>query len=153
MTVVTVLDRKLSTFRLLAANRLTTLDAHDALLLLENSSSTPKLLYTLRCATCYKSDILSILSEYNNAIRCTLKVVLNMDLTDTAWSQATLPVSSGGLGIRLATDLALSAFLSSVNGAVELTQRLVPNRFHTVSDKLYLVNVATSLEWQTRCSI
>ena len=44
-----------------------------------------------------------------------LKAILNVDLDDVIWKQATLPVSSGGLGVRLATDLALPAFLSSVS--------------------------------------
>jgi len=47
-----------------------------------------------------------------------IKVILNVDLSNTIWKQATLPVSSGGLGVRLSMDLALSAFLSSVNSAL-----------------------------------
>ena len=39
----------------------------------------------------------------------------------------------GGLGVRLATDLALPAFLSSVAGASTLTVRLLPNRLHGTS--------------------
>jgi hypothetical protein len=31
-------------------------------------------------------------------------------MTESAWSQATLPVSSGGLGVRIASELALPAF-------------------------------------------
>ena len=100
-SVDAVLDNKLTVFRRLAS-RLTTLNAQDALFLLKNCFSTPKLLYTLRCAACYKSVLLL---EYDNVIQQTLKIVLNVDLTETVWRQATLPVSSGGLGVRLATDL------------------------------------------------
>jgi hypothetical protein len=58
---------------------------------------------------------------------------LNVDLSDVTWKQATLPVASGGLGVRLAVDLALPAFLSfGVNGASELTLRLIPSRLHVV---------------------
>ena len=57
-SVDTVLSSKLTTFRLLA-RRLTTLNAHDALFLLKNCFSIPKLLYSLRCsAACYMSDVL-----------------------------------------------------------------------------------------------
>ena len=55
-------------------------------------------------------------SEANNIrdsiylIRHTLKAILIIDLTETVWNQATLPVSSGGLGVRLATDLLCQHF-------------------------------------------
>ena len=146
-SVDTVLSSKLAVFRLLAS-RLAALNAHDALFLLKNCFSIPKLLYSLRCAACYKS---TILPEYDDVIRQTLKVILNVDLSDVIWKQATLPVSSGGLGVRLAVDLALPAFLSSVNGASELTLRLLPSRLHTVSGNRDSVCVAACLEWQTRC--
>jgi hypothetical protein len=147
-SVDTVLSSKLTTFRLLAS-RLTTLNAHDALFLLKNCFSIPKLLYSLRCAACYMSDVLP---QYDDVIRLTLKAILNVDLTDTIWSQATLPVSSGGLGVRLAMDLALPAFLSSVSGAVELTIQLLPSRLHAVSSTNDPVYVAASLEWQAHCN-
>ena len=142
------LNEKLTVFRLLAS-RLTTLNAHDALFLLKNCFSTPKLLYTLRCAACYTS---TILPEYDNVIRNTLKVVLNVDISDAVWKQATLPVSRGGLGVRLATDLALPAFLYSVNGASDLVLQLLPSRFSNSSGTLDQIYVAASLEWQTRCN-
>lgn len=104
--VDSVLNSKLVVFRLLAS-RLTRLHAQDALFLLRNCFNMPKLLYTLRCAACYKS---TVLSEYDAVVRHTLKAVLNVDLTEAVWNQASLPVSSGGLGVRLATDLALPAF-------------------------------------------
>ena len=55
-----------------------------------------------------------MLPQYDAVIKNTLQVVLNIELNDVTWSQATLPVANGGLGVRLATDLALPAFLSSV---------------------------------------
>ena len=42
-------------------------------------------------------------------------------------------VYSGGLEVRLATDLVLSAFLSSVHAASTLTLQLLPSRLHEVS--------------------
>ena len=63
----------------------------------------------------------TVLFEYDEGIRHILKVILNVDMNGVIWKQATLPVSSGGLGVRLATDLALPAFLSSVNGVSPLT--------------------------------
>jgi len=105
-------------------------------------------LYSLRCASCFKS---SILSEYDDVIQLTLKVILNVNLSDTIWKQATFPVSRGGLGVCLSMDLALPAFLSSVIGALELTLLLLPSRLLSMSGNRDPVYFAVCLEWQTRC--
>lgn len=147
--VEAVLNNKLTVFQRLAS-RLTSLNAHDALFLLKNCFSSPKLLYTLRCAPCYKS---AILTQYDSVIKQTLQVILNVDLSEGVWSQATLPVSSGGLGVRLATDLALPAFLSSVAGSAELIMQLVPSRLHAVSGLQDPHYITASVEWQTRCNL
>ena len=78
---------------------------------------------------------------------------MNVDLSDVIWKQATLPVLSGGIGVRLTVDLALPAFLSSVNGASELTRRLLPSRFQAASGNGDPVYIAACLEWQSRCSV
>ena len=147
-SVDTVLSSKLVVFRRLAS-RLTTLHAHDALYLLKNCFSTPKLLYTLRCAACYKS---SVIPEYDIVIKQTLRAVLNVDMSDSVWNQAVLPVSSGGLGVRLAADLALPAFLSSVSGASELIVRLLPSRLHNSSAERDSLYVAACQQWQSLCN-
>jgi len=54
-------------------------------------------------------------------------------------------VSSGGLGVRLSMDLALPAFLSSVNGASELTLLLLPSRLHSMSGNRDPVYIAACL--------
>ena len=54
----TVLSNKLSVFNLLA-NCLKSLNAHDALFLLKNCFSIPKMLYLLRCAACYNSSLIA----------------------------------------------------------------------------------------------
>jgi hypothetical protein len=42
-----------------------------------------------------------------------LQVILNIDMAESVWNPATLPVSSGGLGVRLAAHLALLPFFVS----------------------------------------
>ena len=59
---------------------------------------------------------------------------------------AWLPRHSSGNGLLFRLQ-----FLSSVNGAAELTRRLLPHRFHTESGKLDPVYVAARLERRT-CS-
>ena len=103
------LSNKLVEFQRLA-NKLKQLSAHDAFFLLKNCFSLPKLQYILRCAPCSGSQILL---EYDNVIRDSLQSILNITLSESAWLQATLPVKRGGLGVRLASLVALPAFLAS----------------------------------------
>jgi hypothetical protein len=70
----------------------------------------------LQSAPCFAYDLLG---QYDCVIQASLMSLLNIDLNASSFAlkQAVLPVSVGGLGIRMATDLALSALLSSVTGA------------------------------------
>ena len=90
------------------------------------------------------------LTDYTDVIRQNLNAILNTDLADFIWKQATLPVSSGGLGVRLAADLALPAFLSSVDYASELTLSFLRSRLHSVSGKLDPICHTACLEWENR---
>jgi len=47
--------------------------------------------------------------------------------------QATLPVKHGGIGIRLATQVSLPAYLSSVASSSDLALQLLPQRLHVTS--------------------
>jgi len=70
----------------------------------------PKSLYLLQTADCSDNPLLATL---DNILRSGLSSILNVDLSDTQWLQASLPVRHGGLGIRNAQMLAPSAFLVS----------------------------------------
>ena len=95
----------------------------------------------MRCAPCYNSQILQL---YDNTIRESLQSILNITLTEIAWRQATLPVRNGGIGIRLATQVALPAFLSSVASSSTLVLTLLPHSLHCsagINDQLFTVAV------------
>ena len=49
-----------------------------------------------------------------------------------AWSQATLPVKQGGLGIRSAVDIAPSAFLALSHASSELVSALLPSHLNSL---------------------
>ena len=51
----------------------------------------------------------------------------NNSLTDDQWTQASLPVWSGGLGIRSVSTLASSAFLASAAGTLSLQAQILRN--------------------------
>src|SRR5688572_26881799 len=103
-----------------AIQRLTILYTHDALVLLKNSLSVPKLLYSMRTAVC--ADCPS-LTRFDLLLREGLSAILNVELDDDRWLQASLPVMDGGLGVRCASTLALSAFLASAASSLQANCR------------------------------
>jgi hypothetical protein len=105
--------------------KLSFLPAHSALFLLKNAFAIPKLLYILRTAPC---SISAELLHFDVIIRSTLSSLLNIELSSSAWNQATLPLRWGGIGVRSAHRLAPSAFLASAAGATDLLSLLLPSR-------------------------
>ena len=51
--------------------------------------------------------------------------MLNLKLSSSSWNQASLPVSSGGLGIRAVLDVSLPAFLASVHASSHLINSII----------------------------
>ena len=96
-----------------AVERLKLVSAHDALLLLKNSLSAPRLLHTLRSAYCEGHELLM---NFDTILKSALCSICNVSLTEQQWLQASLPVRAGGLGIRRVSSLAPSAFLASAAG-------------------------------------
>jgi hypothetical protein len=80
-------------------------------------------MYMLRCSPC--SDHKG-LDEFDRILRVSLATVVNVDIDDLAWIQASLPVGDGGLGIRSVALLAPSAFLASAAATLELQSLLLP---------------------------
>ena len=116
-----------------AVGRLSMLHSHDALILLRNGLSVPKLLYTMRTALCVDCPSLT---RFDLLLRNGLSSILNVDLSDEKWLQASLPVKDGGLGIRCAATLALSAFLASAASTSELQANMLPPESADTSDDL-----------------
>jgi len=123
-----------------ALERLSLIHSHDALVLLKNSLSMPKLLYLLRTADCFDNPLLT---TFDNSLRSGLSSILNVDLSDIQWLQASLPVRHGGLGIRSTQMLASSAFLASAASTHDLQQSILPQCIGTLDDES-LAEVETS---------
>ena len=124
-----------------AVDRLKLISAHDALVLLKNSLSAPKLQYTLRVACC---DGHNMLTTFDNLLRSALCCICNVTLTDQQWLQASLPVRAGGLGIRRVSSLAPSAFLASAAGTRDL-QDLILRRTERTTDAIFDSCLASQL--------
>ena len=115
----------------LISNRLKLMPAHDGLFLLKNALAIPKLMYILRTAPCFKSDKLNM---YDVILRRALESILNVELKENCWIQATLPVKFGGLGLRSAVQLAPSAYLALAASTTDLANRLLPSHCRDTAD-------------------
>ena len=88
-------------------SRLSLLSSQDALIFLCHFFAIPKFLYILRTTPCFSSPCLAI---YYAEMRSTLmSEALNINFScESAWSQATLPVCFGGIGVFRTSQLAPS---------------------------------------------
>ena len=110
---------------------LSLLQAHDALCLLKNALAMPQLQYILRTSPCAGN---SLLSTFDSVIHNGLSKILNVELNDSQWKQASLLVQMGGLGMRSACMLAPSAFLASAAATLSLQNAILPESLHDTED-------------------
>jgi len=64
------------------------LQAHDALVILKNSLAIPKLLYLLRTSQCSDNPLLR---QFDDTLQTGLITILNVDINNDQWLQASLP--------------------------------------------------------------
>lgn len=69
---------------------------------------------------------------------------VHLEADSSTWSQASLPVKSGGLGIRSAVQLSSSAFLASTAASSDLVNQILPSRLHDTPAPLL---VEAEAEW------
>lgn len=105
---------------LLLAQKTEILPAHHALFLIKNCLGPIKLCHLLR--TCRAFLFPGLLTDFDEQMRVRLATIVNADIADTSWNQASLPVSLGGLGIRQTNALALPASLASAHSVYALAQ-------------------------------
>ena len=75
------------------------------------------ILNVIRAAPC--TDHPSLV-RFDATLRSGLSAVINCDLTELVWTQASLPIRDGGLGVRSVVLLAPSAFLASAAATLTL---------------------------------
>lgn len=93
--------------------------------------SYQKLLYTLRCCPCTDH---SLLVKYDSLLRDGLGSILNINMSESQWIQASLPIKLGGLGIRRAASLALPAFLASAAGTRSIQSAMLGADFMDIDE-------------------
>ena len=65
------------------------------------------------------------LDRFDDLLRQCVGSITNTDLSEVQWIQASLPVRSGGLGVRRVSSLASSAFLASAAGTRDLQETIL----------------------------
>ena len=104
-------------------SRLNLIDPHQAFVLLKNSFAIPKMTYLLRSSPAYQQ--VDLLDDFDIIVRNSISSITNIDFTDDSWTQVSLPVRSGGLGIRKSVDIALPCFISSALSAHSLVEAIL----------------------------
>ena len=98
-------------------------DPHTEYVLLRSCLSLPKIMFMLRAVNTVEHQ--EPLCHFDSIIRGALSKVLGSPLTDVQWSQASLPVAMGGLGLRSAVDHAPVAHATSLLAAQPLLDGLL----------------------------
>ncbi|XP_063368267.1 uncharacterized protein LOC134656640 [Cydia amplana] len=114
------------------SNRLLEISPHYAITILKFCLFVPKLTYAIRCSPIWKFG--NIILPLDDLIKSTLESILNIQLSDHSWTQASLPIRHGGLGIRKISSVALPAFLSSVHSSASLIGKILkglPSNYET----------------------
>lgn len=138
----TLAEEKLSSLRLMTT-KLKNLNSHVAYFLLKNCFAIPKLTYFLRTSASWRFPV--FITSFDREIRLCLENILNLQLDDKQWIQATLPISRGGIGIRRVQDISLPAFLASAFGA----RSLVANIFTSSGNDISIHHMDEALNaWQ-----
>ncbi|XP_055335726.1 uncharacterized protein LOC129586490 [Paramacrobiotus metropolitanus] len=107
------------------SSKLSVLPAHQAYYLLRTCICVPKMNYLLRASpTWLCTDELEV---FDSVSKSALESVTNVRFDSVTWAQVSLPVSSGGLGIRRVAELATSAYLASVYATSSLVSSIALN--------------------------
>jgi len=102
------------------------------LVIFKNFLAIPKLLYLLRTSQCGNNPLLR---QFDHTLQTGLITILNVDINNDQWLQASLPVGDGGLGIRSAEMLAPSAYLASAASTLLLQQSVLPDSIWMQGDQ------------------
>lgn len=105
--------------------RLLKLHPHDGFYLLQKCWNTQLLNHILRTAPCFK--FLEQLQEIDSIIEDCLSSLCNIKINKDTWIHASLPIKMGGIGVRSAADIAIPAYLSSLNVSTQNCNALLAN--------------------------
>ena len=111
------LDNIKETTRILI-ERTANIGSHAALFFLSRYAAVPRATYLLRAAPFYTTP--GPLTAIDEMMREATSQCCNVHLDDVSWTQASLPLRLGGLGIRRLADVALPAYIASLEASRDL---------------------------------
>ena len=132
-SAIVCLDSKINELKQMT-EKMKNIDAHSAYFLLKISVSTPRLIFFLRGNPMWQN--IRGLNRYDDVLKDSLESILNIQLTTRAWSESSLPIKHGGIGIRHATDIALPCFLSSMYEVSDLVDNLLSEPYRQIDPVL-----------------
>ena len=100
------------------------LDDHQyALGILSHCIASPKMVYSLRCQT-PTSPVIKSLKEFDAQQRKKLENILGTVFPEKSWTQATLPITLSGLGVRQCQDHYKASYVGSVFSSEGLVSKI-----------------------------
>lgn len=105
------------------SDRIFQINSHMAFYIIRHCLFVPKFIYFLRCSPIWKFH--NILNNIDNVLKNFLSKLLNINLDENMFIQASLPIRFGGLGIRKISSVSLPAFLSSVYSVKDLVGKIL----------------------------
>ncbi|XP_063618720.1 uncharacterized protein LOC134791601 [Cydia splendana] len=128
------------------SDRLLKISAHMALVIIKFCLFVPKFTYILRCSPVWKYP--HLIEPLDSVLKLTLSSILNINLDNRAWTQASLPIRHGGLGIRQVVSVALPAFLSSFHSTQDLANKI----FCPPADNICIqIQIEAKNSWTQAC--
>ena len=130
-----------------ATSRLPLLQSHDAMSLLRYSISVPKLHYTRRMSDFSENAMPTYFDTFQ---RQCISDIINVDINEFQWTQATLSIRDDGLGICSITMFASSAFLAWATSILQIQNDILSEILHDVTDSS--IDKANS-SWKAKSNI
>lgn len=99
-------------------DRTANIGSHAALFFLSRYAAVPRATYLLRAAPVHATA--EPLEAIDELMREATSRCCNVQLDDDSWTQASLPLRLGGLGVRRLADVALPAYIASLEASRDL---------------------------------
>ena len=91
--------------------------------ILRHCIASPKMVYSLRCQR-PTSPVIKSLKEFDAQQRGKLENIFGTVLPEESWTQATLPITLSGLGVRQCQDQYKASYVGSVLSAEDLVSKI-----------------------------
>ena len=128
-----VLEGRLAGVQQLLDKLHTLQDPHMEYTLLRSCFSFSKMAYSMRTVDVSQHE--EFLVRFDQAVRGALEGILGAPLTPAQWTQASLPLAMGGLGLRQAEQHGPAAYLISYSTSQPLVREMLDGRTEDIGEE------------------